>query len=167
MKKLLVTMFLVCSISGLFASSIPKSAPIQFDLTAFISMGTYDDDTISDDLDDLELFYKTFRGGFSGILRAEVLPVLSVGTEVGIALNSYDDVTYYVDVPLNIIGRLGFDVMFVEGHVGYYFSNFEELSGISYGVKGALADWFVDMTYIMSEDAYIRYTLGYQISSLL
>lgn len=160
MKKLLV-LFILLSVSvGVFAQN-----KVQFDTTAFISMGVYEDD--SDDLSDIDMFLKSLRGGFTGSFRYEILPTVSVGIESGIGVVSYDDgTTYKIDVPVNAIARIGFDFLFLEGHTGYYFSAFEELSGSSSGLKVGLGNWFVDASAIIADEVYTRYTFGFQASNM-
>lgn len=166
-KRVIGALIFVCCFSGLFARETGSdNLPIQLDLTGFISYGLYEDSSDSD-LDGLNLFFKSLRGGATAIVRYEFLPAISAGIESGFGYVSYDESNYFLDIPLNIIGRVGIDLIFLEGHVGYYFSSFSDLSGVSTGAKVGLGDWFFDASVILGDKTYTRYTFGYQISSLL
>ena len=163
MKKLLTILIFLCCATGIFAFD---SLDVKFDSTAFISLGVYEDN--SEDANDMELFLRSIRGGFTGIFRYELLPTLSIGVESGIALMTYDAGSHFIlDVPVNALGRVGFEFVFIEGHVGYYFSNYNDLSGASSGVKLGLGDWFLDASLILADEVYTRYTFGFQATDML
>lgn len=167
MKKILSILILsILPIMGAFAATTPQGLPIQMDLTGFISFGIYDEDTNTNDYDDAELFFKSLRGGGTLILRMELLRNFSLGVEAGIGYWETDNVTY-IDAPLSVLAKVGFDSLSVTGHVGYYISSFSDLSGISGGFKGNLGGWFLDASVILAENPYTRYTFGYELSSLL
>jgi hypothetical protein len=169
MKKLLALVIFIGSLVGTYAESTSDAGvPLQLDLRMFTSLGVYEQDTTGEYLDQVSLFLKSVRVGFTGVLRYEFLPMLSAGLETGVAYMTYNEGrSYFTDVPLHVLGRVGFDNIFVEGHVGYYISSFADLGGVSSGVKAGVGDWFLDASVILANKTYTRYTIGYQISNLL
>lgn len=163
MKKIFTILIFLSCATGIFAQ---ESLDFKFDTTAFLSLGLYEDETKN--ADDMELFIRTLRGGFTGIFRVEVLPTLSIGIESGVGIMTYDGGSHYIiDVPVNVLGRIGFEFIFLEGHIGYYMSNYNDLSGPSSGMKLGFGDWFVDASLILSDTVYTRYTFGFQATDLL
>lgn len=166
MKRIVLpVLFLFCSLSFIAAEKI--YVPVHMDAAIFLSYGVYpnsSDDELT--LDDLDLFFKSLRGGISLTARYEFNSMFSAGLESGVATVTYDNTTY-IDVPLNVLARFGYENLFAEPHLGAYFSSFSELSGVSAGAKFALNNWFFDASLILAEQTYTRYTLGFQVNNFI
>ncbi len=174
MKKLLATLLLVLfPVMGVLAQDNGNSGlPINVDASVFLSYGVFDTSDAGEyeDAVGIMLTLLTIRGGVSGTVRYEFSDMISAGVELGLASMSIDlgggEVTF-IDIPMNVVARFGFDSLFVEPHVGYYATIGSDLGGLTLGAKLGLGSWFIDASLVSGTISYSRFTLGYQLNNLL